>query len=73
MAAKPKLTPAEVEMLYALAGNQFGRVAMDCLKPSARSMVKRMRRKGLLSKRHLLYASMTRAGYGALLSSADLQ
>lgn len=73
MAAKPKLTPAEIEMLCALAGNQFGRVAMEYLKPSARSMVKRMRKKGLLSKRHLLYASMTQAGYGALLRSADPQ
>jgi hypothetical protein len=61
-----KLTPAEFEMLHALASNLYGRVAMENLKPAARAMAKRMRRKGLLSKRHRLYASLTQAGYAAM-------
>jgi hypothetical protein len=66
MAKTVKLTDAEFEMLHALAGNLYGRVAMENLKPAARAMAKRMRQKGLLSKRHLLYASLTQVGYAAM-------
>jgi hypothetical protein len=61
-----KLTEAEINMLHALAGNLHGRVATALLKPAARAMAKRMRRKGLLSKKWRSYAALTQRGYDAV-------
>lgn len=45
------LTKSELELLDALSGVQGGKLVYDDLKPAKRAMVRRMRIKGLLSKR----------------------
>jgi hypothetical protein len=57
-----RLTPAERAFLNFL-GTQLGQVAsFQNLKPSTRSMVKRLRRKGILSKRDTGWVRMTELG-----------
>lgn len=60
-----KLTVAEVQLLKALAGLQYGRLSVGWLKPATYKMARRMRQKGLLSKRDKMYAKLTQAGYDA--------
>lgn len=62
MTEQLKLTPAERAMLRFLT-TRLGQVTfLTWLKPSQRAMVKRMRSKGLLSKREPQWVRMTELG-----------
>jgi hypothetical protein len=57
-----KLTPAEYKLMDTLDRVVGNTLPMEWLKPAQRSMVLRMRRKGLLSKRHPHWAKWTDLG-----------
>ena len=66
------LTRTELELLDALSGIQGGRLVYAELKPAKRAMVRRMRVKGLLSKRAFAkgLVEATEAGRRAAKSKA---
>lgn len=61
-----KLTTAELQFLGVLDRVVGNAVPMEWLKPAKRAMVKRMRQKGLLSKRDSYYARATALGMKTL-------
>ena len=60
--SKAKLTIGEAKMLKVLSQAVSQALPVSCLKPSQRALVKRMRRRGLLSKRNIVWAVMTEKG-----------
>lgn len=64
-----KLTPAELEFLGLLDRVVGNAMPMEWLKPAKRAMARRMRRKGLLSRRHPYWAKWTELGKLALAKS----
>ncbi len=56
------LTPAETKLLSALSRVVGSALPMNWLKPAQRQMVKRMRSKGLISKRNRNWAALTEKG-----------
>jgi len=64
-----KVTPAELKLLDALDRVVGNAMPMEWLKPAKRAMARRMRRKGLLSKRHPHWVKWTDLGKQTLRRS----
>lgn len=63
-----KLTRGERRLLEALASVQYGRLLTANLKPATRACAKRLRMRGLLSKKNRAFAEILQAGRIAIRS-----